>query len=297
MPDGAYVYRVKVDGEVRYIGKGRKHRAFYHEKFARQLNEERAAGRKVKAISFHNRLAKAIRQGSAIETEIVIDGLCDELAYLLEAELIAKSFDALWNEVPHNHGTTPESARAIWQRPGVKERHAENSRAMWRDPVKRERILSAHADAMKRVDKAAYRKKAVTLWADPSFREKQMAKWQSDDVRQRHSQNIKAATTEEKAKAFGKRVAESWRDPEKRRARLEAKRLRDNIRFADRLPARLLRLIGEHNGITRAQIAAEIQDKSLSATLAKLALKGKITRKETSGGPLFFLLQQHNTEN
>src|SRR5262245_53480758 len=95
---GAYVYAIKVDGVVRYIGKGRRYRLIEHRRIARELNRRRAAGEKIKARRVHNKLAKAIRNGSVIEHDVIAFNLSDDVAYDRERSEIANApAGQLWN--------------------------------------------------------------------------------------------------------------------------------------------------------------------------------------------------------
>ena len=112
MSGKAYVYAIKVDGVVRYIGKGTGRRYAGHLAKVRQLDRRQADGLDATPPSrFYSLLLDAYRRGLKIEPVIVSDGLADRDAYRLEIET-RKQYPAkqLWNERP------------CWQRPEYRAR-------------------------------------------------------------------------------------------------------------------------------------------------------------------------------
>ena len=98
-----YVYEIRVDGVVRYIGKGRNGRIYSH-----MIEAQRTAskpGVKIANLSphFRKRLVSAIRRGARIKEKIITADLTDDAAYALERHMIG-SFHKnhpgqLWNTI------------------------------------------------------------------------------------------------------------------------------------------------------------------------------------------------------
>jgi hypothetical protein len=153
-----YVYEVRVDGIVRYIGKGIGARMGRHVQAARRINAKRAAGLRVRALLFHNKLAKALRDGSNIEAGFIRCDMTDEEAYALERDLIAGfSEGQLWNICEGGGKFTALDGKRRWADPAFREsctaRIHEGQQA---SPVFKDRV------------RAASRKK----WDEPGFRER-----------------------------------------------------------------------------------------------------------------------------
>jgi flagellar biosynthesis GTPase FlhF len=217
---GAYVYAIVVDGTVRYIGKGRRYRVLEHVGHAKDINRRRALGEKVKALPFHNRLAKAIRNGASIEYFVIANELTDAAAYERERSEIAQyPLGHLWNL--HSGGSGGD---------------AEMMRRYWSDPKYREKFLAAIAAGHRNPDyRERARKKAQAQWDDPEFYAQQMARekalWENPEYRAkriailqrvwsdphksaRKSALVKSQWTQERsAKQSASRKA-AWADPE-----------------------------------------------------------------------------------
>src|SRR4051812_17859184 len=83
-----YVYEIRVDGVIRYIGKGCNDRIYSH-----LIEARRTAGRsevKVRNLSPHFRkmLVSAVRRGAIITETIIRSKLTDAEAYVLEWKMI-----------------------------------------------------------------------------------------------------------------------------------------------------------------------------------------------------------------
>ena len=115
LPKGAYVYAIAVDGVTRYIGKGRGERYWYHFRRANRINELRQDGYKVRAFKLHNRIAKALRNGSRFQVKILQQGLSDQQGFALEIAKIAwhqvRHPGQLWNVLEGGDGWTSAGAR------------------------------------------------------------------------------------------------------------------------------------------------------------------------------------------
>jgi len=116
-PKGYYVYSIRVDGIVRYIGKGKGLRMYSHMKEVRdRLNRDF----KLKNIGsfFQRKLTEAVMQGAEIVEELLVEGLTDKDAYQVEHDKL-KEFvfdgkrDQLWNVIPGNIYTSEERAAYI----------------------------------------------------------------------------------------------------------------------------------------------------------------------------------------
>jgi hypothetical protein len=98
-----YVYEIRIDGVVRYIGKGRNGRIYSH-----LIDAKRTAGRpdvKIRNLFPHFRkmLVSAVRRGSIIAENMVTSNLTDGEAYAIEQEMIGnyhKQYAGqLWNTI------------------------------------------------------------------------------------------------------------------------------------------------------------------------------------------------------
>lgn len=219
----AYVYAIIVAGVVRYIGKGRRYRALEHFRIARDLNERRAKVEKVKALPFHNKLAKAIRNGAAVDYEIIINGLQDDAAYEREVIEIAKCAPGqLWNVHCGGSGGDADLTRRLWTDPTFREktvaaarkgrenpeylvRARKTANAQWSDEDFRERWTKQHRsiwdDPIKAAERRALLKK---VWDDP-------------EKTARKSTLVKSQWTPERKAAMAENRRRAWADPEFRK--------------------------------------------------------------------------------
>lgn len=164
MTSTAYVYALIVDGIVRYIGKGRGLRAKQHLWVANSINRRRAAGEKVKATHFYNRLAKAVASGAKVDVRIIADGMTDEQAFAMEIREIEKAED-VWNATIGGEGLTSEAAKALWT-PEFRQMHVERTKRYWQNNPDQKLWQSAWIKSVNE-----------RLWADDSdFRAKQSAR-------------------------------------------------------------------------------------------------------------------------
>jgi hypothetical protein len=98
-----YVYEIRVDGVVRYIGKGRNGRIYSHLIDARRTASR--PGVKIRNLSPHFRkmLVSAVRRGLIIAEKMVAPNLTDGEAYNVEQEMIGnyhKQYAGqLWNTI------------------------------------------------------------------------------------------------------------------------------------------------------------------------------------------------------
>lgn len=118
LPKGCYVYAIRVDGVVRYIGKGTNGRMFAHMKEVRQRLTRPF---KLKNISppFQLRLTEAVVQGAAVEEVVLADDLTSKEAYKLEYRYFEKLVHEgkrrqLWNVIPPTI-YTPQEHKAFVQ--------------------------------------------------------------------------------------------------------------------------------------------------------------------------------------
>jgi hypothetical protein len=98
-----YVYEIRIDGVVRYIGKGRNGRIYSH-----LIDAKRTASRsdvKIGNLSPHFRkmLVSAVRRGSNIAEKMVAFNLTDGEAYTIERQMIGnyhkRCAGQLWNTI------------------------------------------------------------------------------------------------------------------------------------------------------------------------------------------------------
>lgn len=155
----AYVYAVLVEGETRYIGKGRGDRSGDHLKMVRSIVRRRAAGETVKVSLFYRKLTARWLEGCEIEVVVLEDGLTDEAAYEREAAIIASfSADQLWNTDAGGRGRTSCSLKRQWSAPEATEARQQ---ARERMAGHHHRMIEASRDACAMPEERA-RKSAAT---------------------------------------------------------------------------------------------------------------------------------------
>jgi predicted ATP-dependent endonuclease of OLD family len=99
------VYAIKVDGVVRYIGKGKGNRVYSHMK---EVRERLTRDFKLKNVwpKFQRNLTEAVKDGAIIEEEFLVQGLAIEKAYWTELNtiysIVKKSPGQLWNDSAFN---------------------------------------------------------------------------------------------------------------------------------------------------------------------------------------------------
>jgi hypothetical protein len=115
-----YVYEIRVDGVVRYIGKGRNDRIYSH-----LIDAKRTAIRsdvKIRNLFPHFRkmLVSAVRRGSNIAEKIVASNLTDGEAYKVEWQMIRnyhkRHAGQLWNTIDER-GMDPKDLPKEWSNP------------------------------------------------------------------------------------------------------------------------------------------------------------------------------------
>ena len=115
-----YVYEIRVDGVVRYIGKGCNDRIYSH-----LIEAKRTASRpgvKIRNLSPHFRkmLVSAVRRGLKITEKIIRCNLTDAEAYKMEWQMIwdyhKRHAGQLWNTIDER-GRNPEDLPRKWSNP------------------------------------------------------------------------------------------------------------------------------------------------------------------------------------
>ena len=113
----AYVYQIRVDGVLRYIGKGRNGRVYSH-----LIDAKRTATRpgvKIRNVwpFFRQQLVRAVRRGAKIQEKIVAANLTDSQAYQIEGQMIGKFHKQhsgqLWNTIEERF-MDPEYLPTTW---------------------------------------------------------------------------------------------------------------------------------------------------------------------------------------
>jgi hypothetical protein len=115
-----YVYEIRVDGVIRYIGKGCNDRIYSH-----LIEAKRTAGKpgvKIRNLSPHFRkmLVSALRRGASIREKIIRSKLTDAEAYAMEWQMIwdyhKRHAGQLWNTIDER-GMNPEDLPPEWSNP------------------------------------------------------------------------------------------------------------------------------------------------------------------------------------
>lgn len=99
----AYIYEIRVDGIVRYIGKGNGRRMYNHLAEAKRTAQRCGARTSHLHPLRHRKLVEAVTSGAAIAERIIISGLSDRRALEVERMIIAlfhrDRTGQLWNTV------------------------------------------------------------------------------------------------------------------------------------------------------------------------------------------------------
>lgn len=215
----SYVYAIRVDGVVRYIGKGIGRRVHRHLNIVRSVARRRAAGEIVRTSHFYNRLTKAWLGGAEIDEVIIVDEVTNEEACKIEIKEIAKRKSQLWNTYPGGDGGTVKGFRTLTAE--QKHRIAESNRKTWADPKlkaqhgERCKIVLLRPDVQEKIRKPKstehnqkVSERAKARWADPAFREKMAQRFAESTYHQ----------------TLGARMKAQWADPLWRQKMLTARR-------------------------------------------------------------------------
>jgi hypothetical protein len=115
-----YVYEIRVDGVIRYLGKGRNGRIYSH-----FIDAKRTASRpdvKIRNLFPHFRkmLVSAVRRGSKITEKIIASNLTNGEAYSMEWQMIwnyhKHHAGQLWNTIDER-GKDPNDLPEKWSHP------------------------------------------------------------------------------------------------------------------------------------------------------------------------------------
>jgi hypothetical protein len=111
-PKRCYVYAIRVDGVLRYIGKGCNGRMYAHMKEVRQRLTRKFNLKNVRPI-FQRKLTEAVMKGAVVEEIVLADDLTSRQAYKLEYRHLEEMVHAekrwqLWNEIPQTIYTAEE---------------------------------------------------------------------------------------------------------------------------------------------------------------------------------------------
>ena len=115
-----YVYEIRVDGVVRYIGKGCDDRIYSHLIEAKRTASK--PGVKIRNLGPHFRkmLVSAVRRGANITEKIIRSKLTDAEAYAMEWQMIwdyhKRHAGQLWNTIDER-GMNPEDLPDEWSNP------------------------------------------------------------------------------------------------------------------------------------------------------------------------------------
>jgi hypothetical protein len=119
LPKRSYVYAIRIDGVLRYIGKGTNGRMYAHMKEVRQRLTRKF---KLKNVSpfFQRKLTEAVVKGAVIEEIVLADNLTSKQAYKLEyghleRMVYAGNREQLWNAIPPSI-YTPQEQQAYIQK-------------------------------------------------------------------------------------------------------------------------------------------------------------------------------------
>lgn len=260
IPAGFYVYKIVVDGIVRYIGKGSGSRAWEHLRLCRKIMRERSEGAKVRTTRFYNRLIFAIQSDVPIRVDIANASMTEADALSVEAEQIAAApVGQLWNTLPGGIGFTSEFIKSLWDDPEYRAANGRRSASLWQEPAFRANQIAKRnapsqrqhmsevltdalaAPAVKAKMRAAkkegwrspeYRKRRQDslrkTWADPDVIAKQSASQRKrfEDISQRRAASERASirmSDPEQRKTISDRLKALWSDPEYREMQMRVR--------------------------------------------------------------------------
>jgi hypothetical protein len=116
----SYVYEIRVNEVVRYVGKGRNGRVYSHMIEAKRTEKRCGVNTDHLYPYFNRKLVEAIRRGSTVTEKIIISDLTDEDAYRIEKQMIGKlhklSPGQLWNTIDERF-LDPEYLPEEWDNP------------------------------------------------------------------------------------------------------------------------------------------------------------------------------------
>ena len=147
----------------------------FHERAARRVKKDMAAGKSPRSYKFHRRLMDAIEGGAVVSHAIVQDQMDDLSAFELEAATIA-GYPAgqLWNEAPGGIGFDINEQGLDM----LRQKHHEAVQRRWADPSSREVASKA----------------ATSRWTDEEARERHRdilrKSWQNEELRTRHREGF-----------------------------------------------------------------------------------------------------------
>lgn len=254
-----YVYAIKVDGIIRYIGRGRARRLRHHEATARKRLLLAAAGHTLKPHKFYDNLASAMSSGCEIVADIIVPGLTGDEAQIREMqEISARPRDQLWNSI---FSETPRIVDA-----DVIAKLSAAARRSNGDPNVRAKI-AAGVRAANAQDETLRKRKSIGTannWQDPAVR----ARRSSGISAVRTTPAQRAITSKQSAALWelpdhrarmSARQRELWRDPEYREAMSRRRVLKGEERWNAKLSdAQIACLRGlAANGAKQVDLARE----------------------------------------
>lgn len=171
-----YVYEVIVDGDVRYVGKGRGRRAARHVGIAAAVtrNDKHRYARS----RFYKALGAAIEAGQSVEIQYAGTGLSSEQAFRQEMDRIATyGLENLWNSTPGGEGISSQVAQSIalerWSDPQKRKQQSIRLKDAYADPSIRERHKTALRRDLSSDDRLVRSNNAKLRWARPGERDRQ----------------------------------------------------------------------------------------------------------------------------
>lgn len=174
-----FVYLVRVNGAVRYVGKGSGSRLQGHMQTVRRIARRRASGETVRTTKFYDKLTRAWLNGAVIEFEKLKENLSEAEAFRIEIFEISTRLN-LWNLAPGGENPPIQTKRSEefkrkvkasnlerWADPELRLEQAEAKKVHWLRPEYREAFSKSASHPSKAKKEAAKRR-----WADPLFRKK-----------------------------------------------------------------------------------------------------------------------------
>jgi len=115
LPAGYYVYSITVSDVVRYIGKGKGLRLFFHIKEVRRRLSRDYKLENIEA-RLQRHLTEAVLSGAEVIEQVIVDNLTEKEAYKLEYDhlreyVLAGKREQLWNVIPPSIRSAPAAPR------------------------------------------------------------------------------------------------------------------------------------------------------------------------------------------
>lgn len=149
VPDGIYIYAIKVSNIIRYIGKGRRRRAWHHLRIAHERIDRQASGLSNKRSYFYHHLENAIKSNKKITISIIKCLKTDKAAWFFEKKEIKRlgrkiiGTGQLWNQSSGGDGQSTEDSILSHSSEETKSKQRIAALAQWQNKKVRMKMIAA----------------------------------------------------------------------------------------------------------------------------------------------------------